>query len=149
MEMPKPKPTGMPMPTPGPVIEVAALGMPMPSPAKIEIIKPDPISGLSLPDTDASFGDKRPAPPTMPTPIREETKEIRRALIPGAKPLPEVQTFKQSGGMKTPLWLSRFPYNGVWITGVANNEDEALDAAEQWYMRETRQGQDDSVMVVE
>ena len=84
----------------------------------------------------------------MPTPrARPAPKEhVRRHLVPGAKPMPTPQVYEQSNG---PLWLYRYPYNGVWISGVADTEAEAVDHAEQFYMRETAQGRQDSVIVAE
>lgn len=86
-----------------------------------------------------TFGDKRPAPASMPAPPDRE--QPRRVLKPGAKPLPEPQTFRQTNG---PLWLFRFAYNGIWITGTGASEAGAIDKAQQFYMRETAQGQKDS-----
>ena len=84
----------------------------------------------------------------MPTPRpRPAPKgQARRHLATDAKPMPTPEIYKQSNG---PLWLYRYPYNGVWISGVADTEAKAVDLAEQFYMRETAQGRLDSVIVVE
>ena len=67
-----------------------------------------------------TFGDVREPneEPTTATPVIPRKDQVRRVLVPGAKPIPEIQRYRQTNGS---LYLTRFPYNGVWITGVGNN----------------------------
>lgn len=66
-----------------------------------------------------------------------------RMLIPGAS-FPEMEVFRQTNG---PLFLTRMKYNGCHISGTGPTEVEAVEAARQFYMNETAQGQRDSVEV--
>lgn len=101
---------------------------------------------IKMPGTQpVTFGDKRPEPPKPPQmPKPEKDAPPRRALKPDAKPIPPVETYRQTNGH---LYLVRMHYNGVWITGTGDGEAAAVDAMEQFYMRETAQGQKDSVPV--
>lgn len=86
-----------------------------------------------------TFGDKRPVSPTLPKPRKNDDKP-RRRLKDGCT-FPEVKMFRQTNGT---LYLTRFAYNGVFITGLGEDEATALDNAQQFYMRETAQGREDS-----
>ena len=101
------------------------------------------LPGLPPPPSfpNATFGDKRPAPARMPVGKRKITQ--RRALKPGAAPMPHIETYRQTNGS---LYLTRFAYglSRVWITGIGDSEADALDNAQQFYMNHTTQGRDDS-----
>lgn len=81
----------------------------------------------------------------MPEPrsLNKPTDASRRRLKPGCS-FPDIQTYRQTNG---PLCLSRFRYGGLWITGVADTETEVIDNAQQFYMRETKQGREDSEII--
>ena len=101
----------------------------MPRPASMPAPKAKPVT----------FGDKRPVKATMPSFIKRD--RVERRLKDGAKPLPEIQSYRQTNGS---LYLTRFNYNRVWITGTGENEQQALYNARQFYMHETAQGRADS-----
>ena len=98
---------------------------------------------LPAPKSSLSFGDRRPAPVKLPKPVKISKDKPKRRLKPGCS-FPDVQTYRQTNG---PLYLTRFEYNGVWISGVGDDEGSAIDNAQQFYMRETRQGRDESELV--
>lgn len=90
-----------------------------------------------------TFGDKRPAAVMMPAPP-DEPGQPRRVLKPDARPIPEIQAYRQTNG---PLYLVRLKYNGVWLTTTGADEPTAINKLRQFYMRETAQGRADSVEV--
>ena len=99
---------------------------------------------IKLPEpTPLTFGDRRPAPIQLPGLDKLSKRKPRRRLKPGCS-FPDVQTYRQTNG---PLYLTRFRYNGVWISGIGSNEASAIDNAQQFYMMETRQGRDESELV--
>lgn len=77
-----------------------------------------------------------------PKPKRRQTSQEapRRRLKPNCS-FPDIQIYRQANG---DLWLSRYFYNGVWITGTADDERSVIDNARQFYMTTTKQGQLDS-----
>lgn len=87
-----------------------------------------------------TFGDLRPAKPTIPKPKPAGDEKPRRQLKPGCS-FPEIETYRQTNG---PLYMSRFKYNGCSIVGIADDEHAATDNAQQFYMRETVKGREDS-----
>lgn len=90
-----------------------------------------------------TFGDNRPAPPAMPKPKAKLSpfNKPRRVLKPDARPVPEIERYRQTGGSK---YLARMQYGNVVISTVGDDEADAVDRCEQFYMTETKQGQEDS-----
>lgn len=105
-------------------------------------------------ETRVTFGDKRPAVPSEPLPDGQvwpgrdwpplPGNQMLRKLNPGCS-FPEIQTYRQTNG---PLYLTRFCYNKLWVTGVGQSEAHAVYLAQQFYMNETQLGRENSVKVV-
>ena len=79
----------------------------------------------------------------MPAPKPKPKVKPRRRLRDGYN-FPHIETYRQTNGK---LWLSRFRYGKLWITGVADDEASVIDNAQQFYMTETKQGQDESEVI--
>jgi len=95
---------------------------------------------MPKPTDSMSFGDLRKPPVTMPKSVVRHENE--RVLKPDAKPIPDIQTYRQTNGT---FYLVRWKYGKIWISHVSESETQAIYDAEQFYMSETKQGMLDSV----
>lgn len=88
-----------------------------------------------------TFGDNRPTPPKMPTPAVSEPQDKPRRRLKSGCDFPPIETYRQTNGH---LYLTRFRYNGVWVSGIGPDEPTAIDQAQQFYMQETAKGRQES-----